>query len=223
MKKSLLRISIFTLLLTTGLLAGCENYSEQVEVLTKENTDLKNNYEQALIENKNLTVKVDSLITVVNSLQSENKKLKGDAVVFKANSTQEKEIEALVHNLHKGWAEVMKTKDTKALLQYFLPKYTTGSVRVNVENIPSVKRSNDATFEAHLRELIAGDISISFGQTKFLYTEVKGDFFVTTYKTKFRIFQNNKQVQSSTLVTLLAGQNKDGWKVGSYNWVTLNY
>ncbi len=222
--KTLWQKTLFSsLILTFGLLTGCENNSGQIEILTKENADLKDNYEQQLIENRALTQRVDSLITVVNRLESENQKLKGEAVTFKASTKDEKAIETLVNNLHEGWKNMLQSKDTRELLKYFLPKFTTGSVRVNTENIPSVKRSNNATFEAHLQELIAGSLTVSFGQNKFLYTEVKGDFFVTTYKTKLRVYQNNKQVYSSTLVTLLAGQNKDGWKVGSYNWVTLNY
>ena len=71
--------------------------------------------------------------------------------------------------------------------------------------------------------MLANDISVSFGQTKFLYTEVKGNFFVTSYITRIRVYQNDKQMHSSSLVTQLAGENKDGWKIGSYNWVTFNY
>jgi hypothetical protein len=126
--------------------------------------------------------------------------------------------------MHQGWSTMAKTKDTNALLQYFLPKYTASAVRVNTENLPSVNRSNDANFEEHLRELIGADnISISFGQTKFLYTEVKGDFFVTSYRTRIRVYQHNDEVHSSSLVILLAGQKQDEWKVGNYNWVTFNY
>ncbi len=223
MKSLWQKTHLFSLLLILGILSGCGDNGGQIEVLNKEITNLKDNFEQQLIQNKKLTQQLDSLITVVNKLEAENRKLKGEAVTFKASSKDEKAIEVLVENLHKGWAQMLKTKDTQALLKYFLPKYTTGSVRVNTENIPSVKRSNDATFEAHLQELISGGLTISFGQTKFLYTEVKDNFFVTAYKTKLRVYQNNKQVYSSTLVTLLAGQNKGGWKVGSYNWVTLNY
>ena len=70
---------------------------------------------------------------------------------------------------------------------------------------------------------MAENISISFGRTKFLYTEVKDKFFVTSYQTVIRVYENNKQVHTTSLVTQLAGENKDGWKVGSYNWVNFNY
>jgi hypothetical protein len=151
--------------------------------------------------------------------------MKGDMPTYNATSEDEKAIEALVANLHRAWATMLETDDTNSLLQYFLSRYTTSAVRINTENIPTVVRNNDADFEEHLNELIlANDVSLSFGQTKFLHTEVKGDIFVTSYITKVRVYQNNNQTYTGSLVTQLAGQRKEGvWKVGSYNWVNFNY
>jgi len=218
-KTTFLAILFFTL-----FLVSCDSGSEQIAQLNEENTELKAKYESQLLAAKNATQKADSLHTIVNKLRSEVQKMKGEMPSYKASNEDEKAIEALVSKMHQGWATMAKTKDTNALLQYFLPKYTASAVRVNTENLPFVNRSNDANFEEHLRELIGTDnISISFGQTKFLYTEVKGDFFVTSYRTRIRVYQNNAEVHTSSLVTLLAGQKKDEWKVGNYNWVTFNY
>lgn len=224
MKTKISHIIYYSLILILLPLTSCDNKSGQIEELTMENSVLLGNYENQLAKSKELTQKTDSLHTIINHLESENQKLKGEVPTYVASSEDEKAIESLVNSLHQGWTTMAKTKNTNELLQYFLPKYTAGAVRVNTENIPSVKRSNDANFEEHLQELLAAeDIAVSFGQTKFLYTEVKGNFFATSYRTRIRVYQKNKEVHTSSLVTLLAGEKKDGWKVGSYNWVTFNY
>lgn len=220
------KISLFlSMIFILTIMSSCEDSSEQILMLTKENTDLKEDYQEQLIETRKSTTAADSLQTVIHSLESEIQKMKGDMPVYNASSADEKAIESLVHNLQKGWAEMLETDDTNKLLQYFLPQYTTSTVRINTENIPSVQRSNNANFEEHLNEImLAADVTLSFGQTKFLYTEVKGDIFVTSYTTRLRVYQNNKEMHTSSLVTQLAGQRKDGtWKVGNYNWVTFNY
>lgn len=203
-------------------LFACTNDSEQIDTLTQENSALRSNYQNQLLKTKEANAEADSVKTVAYKLQNQLAKLEKKAV--KKTSANEEAIEQLVHNLHKGWASMFKTKNTNDLLQYFLPKYTTSTVRINTENIPSVQRSNDSNFEEHLKELLsANNLSISLGETKFLYTEVKGDIFVTSYRTRIRVYDNNQQVHTSSLVTQLAGENNDGWKVGNYSWVTFNY
>ena len=224
MKTKFNNILNFSFLLIVFGLFSCEDNSGQIETLTQENTELRDNYQSQLVETRVVTKEADSLHTLVHKLETQVQKLKGETTVYKATNEDEKAIETLVSNMHKGWAAMLKNDDTSELLKYFLPKYTTSTVRINTENIPSVQRSNDTNFEAHLNELmLANNVSISFGQTKFLYTEVKDNFFVTSYQTRFRVYEDDKQVHTSSLITQLAGENKDGWKVGSYNWVTFNY
>ncbi|GJM29008.1 MAG: hypothetical protein DHS20C17_16430 [Cyclobacteriaceae bacterium] len=65
---------------------------------------------------------------------------------------------------------------------------------------------------------------MTFGETKFLYSEVKDDFFVTSYRTTIRLFENNSLRHTGSVVTQLAGQRVNGeWKVGNYHWVNFNY
>ena len=224
MKTKTIKTTFFTFFVVTLILASCDDGKEQIATLSQENNELQGNYQNQLTETRIVTKQSDSLQTIVHSLQNEIQKMKGEMPVYNASTSDEKAIEALVNDMHKGWASMLKNDNTNELLKHFLPKYTTSAVRINTENIPSVQRSNDSNFEEHLNEImLANEISLSFGQTKFLYTEVKGDFFVTSYRTRLRVYENNKEVYSSSLVTLLAGQNNDGWKVGSYNWVTFNY
>lgn len=224
MKTKFNNIFHVSFILAVFALFSCEDNSGKIESLSQENIELQGNYQNQLTETRMVTKQSDSLQTIVHSLQNEIQKMKGEMPVYNASTSDEKAIEALVNDMHKGWATMLKNDNTNELLKHFLPKYTTSAVRINTENIPSVQRSNDSNFEEHLNEImLANEISLSFGQTKFLYTEVKGDFFVTSYRTRLRVYENNKEVYSSSLVTLLAGQNNDGWKVGSYNWVTFNY
>lgn len=225
MKTKSYKIILFAFSLAIFTLSGCEDGSEQISQLTEKNSELKTNYQSQLTETKIVTKQSDSLQTIVHYLQKEVQKMKGEIPVYNASTSDEKAIETLVSNIHKGWSSMLKNDDTNELLKYFLSQYTTSTIRVNTENIPSVERKNNSDFKEHLNELmLANDVSISFGQTKFLYTEVKGDIFVTSYRTRIRVYQNNKEMHTSSLVTQLAGQRKDdGWKVGSYNWVTFNY
>jgi hypothetical protein len=225
MKMKNLEKAHYVFILGFLMLIGCDSGQEQIQTLTQEHDELRENYQNQLQETRIVTKSADSLQTIVHRLQSEVERMKGDMPTYNATSEDEKAIEALVANLHRAWATMLETDDTNSLLQYFLSRYTTSAVRINTENIPTVVRNNDADFEEHLNELIlANDVSLSFGQTKFLHTEVKGDIFVTSYITKVRVYQNNNQTYTGSLVTQLAGQRKEGvWKVGSYNWVNFNY
>ncbi len=224
MKRKIQKIVYLPLAFLFLMLLSCEDNTEKIEMLNSENLELKESYQAQLLETRVVTKKADSLQSIIYNLQNQVNKLAGNAPSNKASDKDEKAIEGLVNNIHKGWEQMIKSKDTNELLKYFLPKYTTSTVRINTENIPAVKRSNDSNFKEHLEELIsANDVSVTFGQTKFFYTEVKGNFFVTNFRTRIRIYQNNKQVSTSSIITQLAGENKDGWKVGSYNWVNFNY
>jgi len=220
-KTSSLLLVVFLL----TLISSCKDQRSQIVSLSEENNKLRNDLQEQLIETRKSTTKADSLQTIVHSLQSQIEKIKGEMPEYNASSEDEKAIEALVNNLHRGWTAMMEKDDTNEILKFFLPQYTTSSVRINTENIPSVQRSNNANFEEHLNEImLANNVTLSFGQTKFLYTEVKGDIFVTSYRTTLRVYQNNQEMHTSSLVTQLAGQRKEGeWKVGNYNWVNFNY
>ncbi len=223
MKLKIRRLSLASLMLGM-MIFGCSQDNEQFDVLTAENSQLSISYEQQLVETRSAVERADSLQTVVHDLAQEVHELKGEAPVYNASKADEEAIEALVQNLHHGWASMFKTNDTNDLLKFFLPKYTTSAIRINTENIPSVRRKNNSSFEEFLNQLIAANnISLSFGETRFLYTEVKGDVFVTTYRTRFRVYENNKQRHTSSLITQLSGERDGEWKVGDYHWVTFNY
>ena len=206
-------------------LAGCSEDNEQMDVLLAENSQLSVNYETQLTETRQAVERADSLQTIVHDLEQEVEQLKGQAPVYNASDADEEAIEGLVQSLHQGWASMFKSDDTQDVLKHFLPEYTTSAIRIDTENVPSVRRKNDHTFEEFLKQLIAANnIDLTFGETKFMYSEVKGDFFVTSYRTTLRVFENNKLRHSGSIVTQLAGQKMGGeWKVGNYHWVNFNY
>jgi ketosteroid isomerase-like protein len=217
--------SITITLLFAMLIISCSQDSEQLDSFTEEINRISLQYEEQLAVNRTEVRRADSLQTQVHNLEQELQKALGEAPTYNASDADEEAIESLVAQLHQGWAKMFETDDKKDLLKHFLPKYTASALRINTENIPSVRRKNDSNFEEFLDQLIAANnIALSFGETKFLYTEVRGDVFVTSYRTRLRVYEGNEQRYTSSLVTQLAGERKDGeWKVGHYNWVTFNY
>jgi hypothetical protein len=206
------------------LILGCSQDNEQLDVLQAENSQLTISYQEQLSETRKAVTRADSLQTLVHDMEQQIAELGGNASEFAASTADEEAVETLVHNLHQGWTSMFKTKNTDDILKYFLPKYTASAVRINTENVPQVRRKNDHDFEQWLNELLAArDISLSFGETKFLYTEVKGNVFVTSYRTTLRVYENNQQRHTSSILVQVAGQAGDAWKVGQYNWVSFNY
>ncbi len=223
MRSKIIQPTITSLIFCT-MIFGCSQDTEQYDVLMAENSQLSISYDQQLAATREAVERADSLQTIVHDLAQEVQELRGDAPVFNASEADEAAIEALVNNLHRGWASMFKTDNTNEVLKYFLPKYTTSAIRINTENVPSVRRNNDSSFEEFLDQLLAtNNISLSFGETKFLYTEVKGDVFVTSYTTTLRVYENNQQRHTSSLVTQLSGERKGEWKVGDYHWASFNY
>jgi len=166
----------------------------------------------------------DSLIDVIFALEGRMEQIENDVEAPAEVSEEDKPIRELITNLHQGWETLASWKDKNDLLKYFLAEYTTNQVRINTENIPLVQRHNDRNFEEHL-DAIAGveGLSVKFSQPQFFYTEVKGDVFTTCFRALVRIYQHNELKRTNSVVCLVSGENKDGWKVGNYSWVSLNY
>jgi hypothetical protein len=213
-----------TIIISCLLLLGCSQDNEQLDVLRAENSQLTISYQEQLTETREAVTRADSLQTIVHDMEQQIAELSGNTPEFAASSAEEEAVETLVHNLHKGWTSMFKTKNTDDILKYFLPKYTASAVRIDTENVPRVRRKNDHNLEQWLNELLAAnDISLSFGETKFLYTEVKGNVFVTSYRTTLRVYEKNQERHTSSILVQVAGQAGDVWKVGQYNWVSFNY
>jgi len=126
----------------------------------------------------------------------------------------------MIKELEQGWVKMAETKDANALLNFFMPKYTTNAVKINTENMPFVQRHNDTNFREHLNQLIATkDLTISFGEPKFYSTVVRGNIFTTSYLSYLTTTHQGKVIHKSTILCFVSGEKQNGrWLIGNYNW-----
>ena len=129
-------------------------------------------------------------------------------------------IQQLIMDMEQGWVKMMDTKDPDALLRFFLPQFTTNSVKIDTKNMPFVQRHNDTDFRTHLNQLVATkDLSFSFDKPVFYGTLVRGDIFTTSYLSHLSASYEGKVVHKSTILCFVSGQKKSGkWLIGNYNW-----
>jgi hypothetical protein len=138
----------------------------------------------------------------------------------KSISPEAKVIQQLIIDLEQGWVNMMDTKNPDALLTYFLPQFTTNSVKINTENMPFVQRHNNSDFRAHLTQLAATkDLELIFDKPTFYTTMVRGDIFTTNYLSKLTATHQGKVIHKSTILCFVSGEKKNGkWLIGNYNW-----
>lgn len=135
-------------------------------------------------------------------------------------SPEQKVIQQLIIDLEQGWANMMETKNPDALLTYFLPQFTTNSVKIDTDNMPFVQRHNNSDFRTHLAQLVATkDLELIFDQPTFYTTMVRGDIFTTNYLSKLTATHQGKVIHKSTILCFVSGERKNGkWLIGNYNW-----
>lgn len=133
---------------------------------------------------------------------------------------EEMKVQQLIKNTEKGWEMVLENDDPKAILKYFLPEYTTNSVRINTENMPFVQRHNDTNFEVHLQKLIeTHDLTLDFGEPVFYSTIVRGNIFTTSYRSNYKVYHKGELIQKNTILCYVSGEKKgDDWLIGNYNF-----
>jgi len=135
-------------------------------------------------------------------------------------SADEKAVQGLIKELEQGWEKMVETKDPNALLNYFMPKYTTNAVKIDTKNMPFVQRHNDTNFREHLNQLTATkELRISFGEPTFYSTVVRGNIFTTSYLSYFTATHQGKVIHKSTILCFVSGEKMNNrWLVGNYNW-----
>ena len=208
-------------ILLTGLILfvmiGCDSSKEKVSTLEQELSEKDNTIHE-------LKSSFDSLATALFEMEGKVEKYESDIESAKEVPQEELPIRTLVSNVHRGWEKMVTDKDKDALLQYFLTKYTTNGINVDLTNKPSVKRYSDKTFDERLDEILLVDNArLSFGDSQFLYTEVKGEIFATCYRTLLKVYIDEELQYTASVVSLMAGQKNDDWKVGNYSWVIFEY
>lgn len=133
----------------------------------------------------------------------------------------EKEVMALIGDVHEAWRLVFKEDDPEKLLVNFTPAFTTNEAIIDTKEFAHVDRHNTSNFKEHLEELAATPYEIEFGDTEFLYVFVKDHIFTTSYRTDFKLIdEDGKVLQKSNIISYVSGENVKGkWKVGNYNWI----
>lgn len=173
---------------------------------------------------------IESSTTDINALKREKDSL---FALVQSNSAKnaapkytpdQKAIHQLIMNVHHGWEDLFKTKDSEPFLNLFTSEYTTNEVTIDVENLPHVERHNNKDFEEHILALAnTADLAIDFGETRFINTYVKDNIFTATYQTRLTVKEGYKTVQASDIICYMSGEKVDGtWKVGNYNWTRYN-
>jgi len=139
-------------------------------------------------------------------------------------SPSDQSIRELVNDLHNAWENSFKSRNSDELLALFLDEYSINQVRIDTAGIPMVRASNFKNFPEYVQAFLDIEgLALDFGQVDMLYTEVKDDFFVASYKCKYRAYMNNELTQTTSLITTITGRNEGGWKIGNYSWVTVAY
>jgi len=135
-------------------------------------------------------------------------------------SEEAKVIQQLITEMEQGWVKMMETKNPDALLSYFLPEYTTNSVKIDTQNMPFVQRHNNSDFRIHLNQLVVTkDLSLFFDEPTFYTTMVRGDIFTTNYLSRLTATHKDQVIHKSTILCFVSGEKKNGkWLIGNYNW-----
>jgi len=135
-------------------------------------------------------------------------------------SEEAKSVQNMIVNMESGWVKMMEKKDPDELLSYFLPEYTTNSVKINTRKMPFVQRHNNTDFKMQLQNLVqTKDITFSIDQPKFYSTLVRQNIFTSSYLSNLTTMHEGKIVQKCTILCFVSGEKKDGkWLIGNYNW-----
>jgi hypothetical protein len=135
-------------------------------------------------------------------------------------SQEAREVQKMIQTMEKGWEKMMEIQNPDELLKFFLPQYTTNSVKINTQNMPFVQRHNNTDFRTHLQHLAqTKQLTFSFDQPKFYTTMVKGNVFTTNYLSHLTAMHEGQIVHKSTILCFVSGQRQNGqWLIGNYNW-----
>ena len=208
--------TIGALFLIGFIISACDQGKEQIAALQNDLSARETEIATLATENEKLKERIYEQEGQLGQLKHQ------DTEEARAALTQpEKDVQTLIGEVHTGWENLAAGGGINSILVFFLPKYTTSSVHVDVSNFAKVKRHNNTNFEEHLAALseIEG-LSIKFDKTQYLYTEV---LFTTCYRSRIQIFRNGQLQMTKSIVALIAGEDSDGWKIGNYSWVTLDY
>jgi len=212
MKIKLSVIFIFGLI---GFFLSCTSNSTNPEELVMAKNELLN-----------ANAIIDSLNLIVAELEDENLQLINNNAREELPflSRDEAAIQKMVGNLKKAFNDIYQDKDPDKILQFFLPSFSTNQVTINVDNEAEIALFSSEDFKKYIKKKMREKgMSIEMGEITFLDTQVKGEIFTTTFRNTAKVYKNDKLMSYRTIVSTITGRNQDGWKIGNYSWVAIDY
>ena len=197
------------------LLPACNNGSTSSEELTATLNELKD--ANAIIDSLR---QINAGLEDKNQLLAENNnKKKGPAL-----TRNEAAIQEMVKNLKTAFNNIYQDKNPDKILQYFLPSFSTNQVTIDLNNKAEIALFSSEDFKSFLKkQMKEKGTSSEMGKITFLDTQVKGEIFTVTFTNKAKVFTNNTLVSNRSLVSTITGRNQNGWKIGNYSWVSIDY
>ena len=167
---------------------------------------------------------IDSLDQKIASLEAENLQLikKGSKAKTPPPSKDEAAVQEMVINLKKAFNNI--NQDPDEILQFFLSSFSTNQVSVNIDNEAEIAIFSADDFKAYLKkEMRKKGMSVDMGEITFLDTRIKGEIFTATFRNTTKVYNRNQLIYNRAIVSTITGRNQDGWKIGNYSWVAIDY
>jgi len=203
------------ILMLAVVLAACNTDSASSEELTP-----------GLNELSDANAIIDSLRQKVTDLEAKNLQLAENDNKKKvaAITRNEAAIQEMVKNLKTAFNNIYQDKNPDKILQFFLPSFSTNQVTIDLNNKAEIALFSSEDFKTFLKKQMKQKGTASeMGKITFLDTQVKGEIFTVTFKNNAKVFKNNTLVSNRSLVSTITGRNQDGWKIGNYSWVSIDY
>ncbi|RLD22482.1 MAG: hypothetical protein DRI71_07450 [Bacteroidetes bacterium] len=207
--------SVIYILVLSGLFLSCNSGSTNPEELAT--------LQDELLDANTI---IDSIKLKVAELEDKNLQL------YKNNAEKDLPVltrdEAAVHkmvaNLKKAFNNIYQDKNPDKILRFFLPSFSTKHVTINIDNEAEIALFSSEDFKKFLKKQIREKgIFIEMEKITFLDTQIKGEIFTTTFKNVAKVYRNNTLITNRVIVSTITGRNKDGWKIGNYSWVSIDY
>ena len=223
--RKIIFIQIFCCLIAFAFVR-CSSTPEQPNELSASYDSLQTAYQQLLDENSYLqnalnkaSYRADSLGSLYYTLQESIEK----NPVFTA---EERTFAILVPKVNDALAEMIQTKDTQKVLNFFHSKFTSNVVQISLANQVNVNRKNSSTLPQHLEYLAneAGISSLHFSVKDILELVVRDDQLgIMMFTNDFEVRKENGDViRGEDLIQVVAKKYDGEWKIGNYSSILLS-
>jgi len=167
---------------------------------------------------------IDSLRQKVAALEEKNLLLGANNNERPKLTRDEAAVQKMVMNLGEAFNNIQQDKNPDKILQYFLPAFSTNQVTIDINNEAEIALFSAEDFKSFLKkQMREKGLSTEVGKITFLDTQIKGEIFTVTFKNNAQVFKNNTLFSNRSIISTITGRNQDGWKIGNYSWVSIDY